>query len=61
VELSEKIEGRLITAPRLLIRVSLVRVQPGEPITSGTCADPTTRRGSTFWFQNLSRSETPSG
>ena len=32
-EVLENAEGRLIISPRLLIRKSLVRAQPGEPIT----------------------------
>jgi hypothetical protein len=35
-ELHRKTEGRLVTGPRLLIRKSLVRAQPGEQITPTT-------------------------
>jgi len=33
-----KREGRHFTGPRLLIRKSLVRAQPGEPTFFGSCA-----------------------
>src|SRR4029453_19478499 len=55
-ELRRKAEGRLVTGPRLLIRKSLVRDQPGEPTTSASSATrPRSRRALalTLWWGSV--------